>query len=163
LEQTAALAHGELCGRTHEHRSLLQCVALYVPIWLSSGGILAVLVGAMYSLPLSELPPVFVAQCAGGTLGMLVLLLPSGFGLNELAISVILSTVIPGPAAVLAALAMRVITTANDLLWSALGLGFLRLAGAEPRLGQPELQSDQAPGAKAKAPVGAELGESGKD
>jgi len=154
---------GSEAGSVMPYPSVLLCVGLYVPIWLASGAILAMLVGAMYPVPLSHLPTVLMAWCAGGTLGMLVLLLPSGLGLNELTVSVILSTFVPAPTAVLAALSMRVIATGYDLLWSFVGLGLLRLVEARVPVRPSPLPGDRAAGETASGPAPAQVGDAGRE
>jgi glycosyltransferase 2 family protein len=92
-------------------RRILYWLLLYLPQWLVGGTILFLVLNSVYTVPLKFWPLCLGAYSLAGVVGMLVLVLPSGFGLNEVTTVFILSTNIPALVCVAGAILVRVLMT----------------------------------------------------
>ena len=110
--------HGEQAASL-TYRKVLVWLVFYLAIWLNGGAILFLVIRGIYPIPLSLLPLSVAAWCLTGVAGTLVLLLPSGLGVGEATLSLILSTQIPSAIAVAAALLMRLLLTVLEFLFAA--------------------------------------------
>lgn len=113
------------------YRHMVGWMLLYACVWCGGGGILYVLTNTIHPLPLAVLPTLIGVWATSGLVSMLFSFVPFGLGIQELALSALLSPFVGGPEAIVIALLMRVTLTINEVLW-ALIAGLLGLSGALP-------------------------------
>lgn len=107
----------------------------YLVIWLTGGTVLFLIVQAMNPVPLSLWPVCIVIWCTAGVAGMLIIILPSGLGLNEATISLLLALHIPSSIGVAAAIIIRILLTLYEFIIAAVLIGLrnrLNLPGYPP-------------------------------
>jgi glycosyltransferase 2 family protein len=100
------------------YKSLLAWIMGYIGLWVLGGMILSCILASIYPINNLSFYAILGAWAGGGVSGMLVAVLPSGFGLTELAISLILGQFIPPSIAVTVAILSRIILTAFDIIIS---------------------------------------------
>ena len=100
------------------YASLLTWLVGYVGLWFLGGLILFCLLNSIYPTSALNFFVILAAWSGGGVSGMLVVILPSGLGLTELTMSLILGQFIPPSVAVVTALLARVLLTGFDFLIS---------------------------------------------
>jgi glycosyltransferase 2 family protein len=100
--------------------SLLLC--LYLVVWLAGGLLLFWLIRAIHPIPWNALPLVMQGWVLSGLVSYLVFFAPLGFGLREVTLVSLLSTVIPVPVAIAVALLARLWLMINEMVWSLLAL-----------------------------------------
>jgi len=122
-------------------RKILGWLALYLPLWLVGGTILYLVVTALYPIPLSLWPLCLGAWSLAGVIGTLIVILPSGLGVNEAALSLILATHVPPAIAVTAAIVMRILLTGYEFLFAVIVFNLYGRDGLGPKPGQqPDLE-----------------------
>ena len=100
----------------------LSWAALYTLVWLVSGiGLFAITV-LFTDLPLASLPTTIGIWVLSSEISYLTLLSPSGLGVKELSLAVLLGLLLPDPLPLVVALGIRVIWTVYDILVGALSL-----------------------------------------
>lgn len=107
----------------------------YLVIWLTGGTVLFLIVQALLAVPFSLWPVCIVIWCAAGVAGMLIIILPSGLGLNEATISLLLALHIPSSIGVAAAIIIRILLTGYEFLIASVLIGLrnrLNLQGYPP-------------------------------
>jgi len=117
-----------------------RCCWPLLPIyWLLWGATFAALTAGISALPGEELrrvlPHLALAYPVAYAVGVVSFLLPSGFGVREGALYVLLAPVLGGAIVTVAALAMRLWTVAGELLMALLAAASARL---EPPTQEPE-------------------------
>ena len=121
----ARLGHQIQPGRLAASR-VLSWLGAYVAMWLSGGLMTYVLVAAIYPVDVSHLPRIVSLWALTGVVSYVGFFLPHNLGLSEVALSGLLSSVLPLSIAVATAVLMRVLTTVFDLMWSSLLLWELK-------------------------------------
>jgi hypothetical protein len=106
------------------YRRVLAWLSFYLVLWLVGGTILFLALRGVYRVETSIWPLCVAAWCITGVLGTLILLIPSGLGLQEASLGLILSTQVPSAIAVAAALLMRILLTGFELLFAVLVFSF---------------------------------------
>ena len=106
------------------YKKVLVWLALYPVLWIFGGLILYLIITGLTPVPLTILPVCIAAWSIAGVTGMIVVLLPSGFGLTEAALSLLLAPHISPGLAVTAALLMRIILTSYEFLFAGIFLAF---------------------------------------
>ena len=99
---------------------VLKWFLYYLVIWLTGGTVLFLIVSAMINVSYSLWPVCIVVWCIAGVAGMLLIFMPSGFGLNEATISLLLAIHISSSIAVAAALIIRILLTVYDFAIAAI-------------------------------------------
>jgi len=100
------------------YRETLIWVIWYIGVWAGGGVLLYSVVRAFYPLPLADLPFVISTWAAAGVAASVVFLTPSGFGVTELSLSLLLSAVLPVTLAVGLAVFLRLLVTFYELVWA---------------------------------------------
>ncbi|MBL7200623.1 MAG: hypothetical protein ISS56_10765 [Anaerolineae bacterium] len=95
-------------------------IVAYVAMWISGGLMAYSVVSALYPVSLSAMPLTVSLWSLTGVISYLAFLLPSNLGLSEITLSLLLSRIFPLPITVTAAILIRVLTTAVDIVWSSL-------------------------------------------
>ncbi len=100
-------------------------LASYLFSWFLGGLILYLLAGAASPLNSLSLLNVTVLWAAGGSLGMLAVMMPAGFGVREVTLTVLLQPFVGAAMAVVITVLLRVLFTVGDMIW---GMIFLLVA-----------------------------------
>lgn len=106
-------------GYSHQeitYKMILKWFLYYLIIWLTGGTVLFLIVSSMLQVTFSLWPVCIVIWCIAGVAGMLLIFLPSGFGLNEATISLLLAMYISSSLAVAAAIIIRILLTIFDFV-----------------------------------------------
>lgn len=101
---------------------ILLLLVLYGLHWLLYGLAFHQLAAAITPFPLAELPRAVALFAAAYTIGFLSLLTPSGLGVRESALALLLSSVMPLPLATVVSLAARLWLTLGEVLGAGLML-----------------------------------------
>lgn len=104
---------------------IFRLVAIFVLAWIMGGIILYLVLLALSPVPLSALPAVVGAWAGAGAAGFVAAYVLQGLGVHEATLSLLLSSVIPLPIAIVASVLMRILLTVGDLFWPLLWLRFL--------------------------------------
>lgn len=83
----------------------------YSAMWVMSGMMVGQIIGAFEPVGLREMVLIIGAWALSGTAGMLTFFLPSGLGVTELTLAVLLSQIMPLPLAAFIALLTRILIT----------------------------------------------------
>lgn len=111
-----------LAGRPLRSRDMLRLLPGYLLTWVLYGSGLYLLGRAIYPLPLSALPGISASFAIAWVIGFLSLITPSGIGVREGVLTLLLTTMMPQPVALLLALAARVWLTVAELCTLAVAL-----------------------------------------
>lgn len=102
------------------YRHIVLWLLLYVVIWILGGVILYCIINIVYPLAPDKLPGVVAAWSTSGVIASLSTFTPSGFGLREISLSVLLAPFMPSGIAVVIAIATRALLTAYEIIWALL-------------------------------------------
>lgn len=102
------------------YRLIISWFIYYLAIWLTGGSVLFLILRSMLDVSLALWPVCIVAWCTAGVAGMLLIFLPSGLGLNEATISLLLAIHIPSSIAVAAAIIIRILLTLYEFAIAAI-------------------------------------------
>ena len=105
---------------TVAYRDVLPLVPLYLLAWGIGGPVLYVVACSIHPLPLAALPAITSIWVASGTLTLLFGTFLLGFGVREVALSLLLATVLPQPLPVIVALLFGLILVVSELIWTAI-------------------------------------------
>jgi hypothetical protein len=119
-------AIGRPLQRPVQFKETLTWLVAYLATWVLGGLMLSQVVMAFQPLELSGLLFVIGAWAISGAAGYLTFLLPSGLGATELALTILLSQLMPLPLATIVAILMRILTTLFELVLSATFFALLR-------------------------------------
>jgi glycosyltransferase 2 family protein len=123
---------GRPLARRFGWRDLIKWLLAYGMVWWMGGMMLAQIVGAFSVISPQQLVYFIGAWSIAGAGGMLTVLLPSSFGVTELALTFFLSTVLPLPLAATIAVLTRILTTLAEIALSIASYLFLKRAGQLP-------------------------------
>ncbi len=104
--------------RALRYRSIMAWLFIYFVIWLMGGIILFSVIATIYPISLTLLPGVIGAWGLSGIIAMLGTFSPSGFGLREISLSLLLALLIPSGVAVIAAILIRILLTLYEAGWA---------------------------------------------
>lgn len=97
---------------------LLGWLAKYAIIWLTGGIILFAIINIIYPLSWVYLLQVIGIWSLSGTVAMISTFSPSGLGIREITLSLLLSPFIPSGIGVIIALLVRILLTIYEALWA---------------------------------------------
>ena len=109
-------------GMRYRDSALL--VGLYAIVWALGGMILFAIVMAVYPVPWNTFPGILGAWSLSGVIASISTFTPSGFGLREISLSVLLTPFMPAGMSAVIAIATRVFLSLCELAW-AFGAGRL--------------------------------------
>lgn len=101
-------------------------LSLYVIIWGMGGIILYAIISIIYPVPVAHLPGIVAAWCLSGTIALVSTFTPSGFGLREITLSLMLSAYMPSGVAVIVTLLTRILLTLYEAVWALLAVSLLK-------------------------------------
>ena len=99
---------------------VLSWLGAYTLMWICGGLMTYAVIAAIHPVGTSEIPRIISLWALTGVISLAGFLLPSNLGLSEVALSSLLSSVIPLSIAVATALLVRILTTLFDVMWSSL-------------------------------------------
>lgn len=111
-------------SQTLNYKKVMTWIAIYPVLWVFGGLILYLTISGLTPVPASMILVCVAAWSIASVTGMLVILLPSGFGLSEATLSLILAPHISPAIAVTAAVLMRILLTAYEFFFAGLFLAF---------------------------------------
>jgi hypothetical protein len=118
------LLRQESCPPELTYRTTLSWAVIYISIWLVSGTGLFAMAQLFTDLAIAHLPATIGVWVLSSLISYLTLLSPSGLGVKELSLTLLLGRFLADPLPLLIALAMRLLWTLYDVLF---GLGALLL------------------------------------
>jgi uncharacterized membrane protein YbhN (UPF0104 family) len=141
------LIRREPLPRTPSWAGLGAVAGLQALIWVLLGLQAWILLIGLGAPPLRSLPVAIGGYALAYSLGQLAVGLPAGAGVREAALTLVLATVVPTPAALVVALLSRAILTVVDLTMATVQYVVLRRAGGPARSGRgPHSDADPAAG-----------------
>lgn len=117
---------GKVSSPSLSYGQLVAWLTLYVAAWFASGMVFYLLAYAFTGLGREHLPYAIGVWAFVGALSTFVFFLPSNFGITEIGITLLMSTVMPASVAAVLALLVRISMTVFDLL--AVGIWFGAIA-----------------------------------
>ena len=101
---------------------ILVGIIAYIVSWLLGGVILFEIGNIIYPIAPDKLPYFITTWSLVGFVSSLLFFSPSNFGVTEIGLSLLLSSVVPSPIAVLIAIAARILLMVYDILWASVFL-----------------------------------------
>jgi hypothetical protein len=114
----------ESCPTELTYRTTLSWAIIYIAIWVVSGTGLFAMARLFTDLAIAHLPATIGVWVLSSLISYVTLLSPSGLGVKELSLTLLLGLFLADPLPLLIALAMRLVWTLYDVLF---GLGALLL------------------------------------
>lgn len=105
-------------GGDFGYRDVGSWLAIYAMGWGLGGLILYSVIATIFPIPLTFLPGIIGAWSLSGVVATLSTFSPSGFGLRELTLSLLLTLFLPSGVAVLAAILVRILLTLYEATWA---------------------------------------------
>jgi glycosyltransferase 2 family protein len=99
-----------------DFKDLLRWTIGYIVMWLLGGVMFYFMASIYYPLPWQAVSYIVGAWSLVGLVSYLLLLSPTNFGVTEIGLSLLLTSIMPAPVAVVAAVTSRILTTLVDLL-----------------------------------------------
>jgi len=96
--------------------SIIKWTIYHIGIWVLGAGSVFALIGAFYSIRISQLLDVISAWATSGLVSILVTFLPMGLGLRELSLSLLLDRFFPTEVALLTVILTRFVLLIYDLI-----------------------------------------------
>ncbi len=97
---------------------ILAWLSIYIVIWVLGGIILFAIISIIHPIALNTLPGIVSAWALSGTIALVSTFTPSGFGLREISLSLMLSGYMPTGVAVIIALLTRILLTLYEAFWA---------------------------------------------
>lgn len=94
----------------------------YILGWVAGGLILAAVVAALRQISVMEVVTLIGIWSLSGVLGALAIFSPSGLGIREVSLTLLLEPLLPLPQAAFVALFTRVVLTGFELVWALIAL-----------------------------------------
>jgi hypothetical protein len=96
------------------NRHMIAWTAVYSAVWCLGGLLLFVTLRVFSAISIEALPSIEIAWIGSRTLTLIITILPSGLGLTEAALALLLTSVVPLPVAATAAVLIRLVTTGGE-------------------------------------------------
>jgi uncharacterized membrane protein YbhN (UPF0104 family) len=97
---------------------ILQWLSTYMVAWIVGGLILYMIGNVVTTIALNHLPYVIGVWSLVGFVSSATFFLPSNLGITEVSISLLLSSIMPSPMAVLVAIAARILILIYEIAWA---------------------------------------------
>lgn len=98
--------------------NVLCWLASYTVAWMIGGAMAFFVMKSVYAVPLTLMPAMLAAYVVTGAVSMIVYIAPSGFGVTELTLALLLTQWVPVPVAIATPLAIRIFATASEMIWA---------------------------------------------
>lgn len=110
-----------------EYKLVLIGLLSYIIIWILGGLLLYEIGNIVYPIPYDQIGYTIGSWVLVGTLSYLFLFSPTNFGITELGISLLLSSIVPFSIAVVIAVAARILIILFEIFWASLFFGIAQL------------------------------------
>lgn len=100
------------------YRDVVMWLTIYAVIWGIGGIILFSMIATIYPVSVTLLPGIIGVWSLSGVVSMVATFSPSGLGIRELTLSMLLSLFIPAGVAVVVAILARLLLTLYEVLWA---------------------------------------------
>jgi hypothetical protein len=107
--------------------NLLAWLVIFVIIWSIGGLMVCYFVSSIIPLSFTQMLYIISSWGLAGGLSAIVVFLPSGFGILEISLAVMLSRIISFPLAAFSVLALRLLLMFFELIWSLIALAVTRM------------------------------------
>jgi hypothetical protein len=111
-------------------------IGLYTTSWILGGLVVLAFVKASGGVGITWLEATWIWALTGGS-SLLVIIVPTGLGIREIALVLLLQPQLQAPEALIVAMLIRFTFTLADLLWGLLGLGLGQLISSRKKMGNP--------------------------
>jgi hypothetical protein len=118
--------HTDKAVTAFRYRQLLIWLLIYIAGWACGGITVFWWLRALTSISWSTMPAIIAAWALAGSLSSLLIISPSGLGIREVTLVVMLSSIVPQPIAVVAAIMLRVLLTGYQAVIAGLVFVFSR-------------------------------------
>jgi hypothetical protein len=95
---------------------LIVLIFIYMVIWLAVGALVFLIAKLIIILDISNLPLFIGAVSITGVLSRIIIFLPTNFGLSEISLSLLLSSIMPMQFSIITALMNRILTTILEII-----------------------------------------------
>src|SRR5579859_4669198 len=109
------------------NREVIVWLTVYSAVWCLGGLLLFVTLRVFSAISIGVLPSIEIAWIGSRTLTLIITLLPSGLGLTEAALAVLLTSVVPLPVAATAAILARLVTMGGEFAVAAFFLVVMKI------------------------------------
>lgn len=99
----------------------------YIIVWMIGGFLLFEITNIIYPLPVQQIGYVIGSWTLVGVISILFIFSPSNFGVTELGLSLLLSSIIPFSIAVVISVLSRILIIIFEIIWALVFLGLNRL------------------------------------
>lgn len=134
-------------------------IVLYAVVWLLGGVMLYLIAYGLVQTGPEYLPYIVAAWTLTGTLSVIFIFLPSNFGFTEIALSVLLSAIMPSSLAVVVAVGSRIVIIVLEVIVTGSALGVLRLYQRRNDADTPNGSAEYPQGGIAESAPGAYVGD----
>lgn len=110
-----------------KYRQILLWLLFYALGWSLGGVTVFWLINTLTPLPFNQLPQVIAAWTLAGSLSSLIFFSPSGLGIQEITLTVLIGQLIPEPIAIIVAILLRILLTLYQIIWVGLVLLFSKV------------------------------------
>jgi hypothetical protein len=110
-----------------DYRLVLIGLLSYIIIWILGGLLLYEIGNIVYPIPYDQIGYIIGSWVLVGTLSYFFLFSPTNFGITELGISLLLSSIVPFSIAVIIAISSRILIILFEIFWASLFFGINQL------------------------------------
>jgi hypothetical protein len=110
-----------------DYKLVLIGLLSYLIIWILGGLLLYEIGNIVYPIPYDQIGYIIGSWVLVGTISYLFLFSPTNFGITELGISLLLSSIVPFSIAVIIAIASRILMIIFEIFWASLFFGINQL------------------------------------
>jgi len=114
-------------GLNIDYKLVIIGILSYIIIWILGGLLLYEIGNIVYPIPIEKIGYIIGSWVLVGTLSILLLFSPTNFGITELGISLLLSSIVPFSIAVIIAIAARILMILFEIFWASLFFGINQL------------------------------------
>jgi uncharacterized membrane protein YbhN (UPF0104 family) len=105
---------------TISYKLLLSWIIVYCILWVFTGAIIFTIINLFYPLSIDMIGYVIGYSAVVTVIGYLLLFSPTNFGIGEISLSLLLTTVMPSGLAVLSAVGYRIVVIFFEIIWALL-------------------------------------------
>jgi len=113
-----------------QYSDTLYWLFMYVLTWIVSGFLLYATIRSFYGLSPTHLPQLLADWALAGVLTSFITFVPTGLGLKELTLTLLMSRYMPEPIAAIGAVSVRLLTTGYSIVWAVIFNRWANSAGS---------------------------------
>lgn len=100
------------------YKLLLSWIIIYCVLWVFTGSIIFTVINFLYPIPVDQIGYVVGSAAVVTVIGYLLLFSPTNFGIGEISLSLLLTTIMPSSLAVLSAIGYRIVVIFFEVIWA---------------------------------------------